>query len=93
MRLKDVCKEKEKAEEVLAKLTTRERELRKRIEDILDPQTTNNPANGANGASDAVSHAPLKNSTKALNGHSKTKAAASAVDGQKKGKKRKAPAS
>lgn len=92
VRLKDVCKEKEKAEEVLAKLTTRERELRKRIEDILDPQTTSNPANGANGAADTAVHAPLKNSTKAVNGHSKTKAASSAVDG-KKGKKRKAPAS
>ena len=38
VRYKDVCKEREKKEEALAKLTTREREIRKRIEDMLDPQ-------------------------------------------------------
>lgn len=37
VRYKDVCKEREKKEEALAKLTTREREIRKRIEDMLDP--------------------------------------------------------
>jgi COMPASS component SPP1 len=38
VRYKDICKEREKKEEALAKLTTREREIRKRIEDMLDPQ-------------------------------------------------------
>jgi len=38
VRYKDVCKEREKKEEALAKLTTKEREIRKRIEDMLDPQ-------------------------------------------------------
>ncbi|KAF8641233.1 hypothetical protein AX17_000867 [Amanita inopinata Kibby_2008] len=37
VRSKDVCKEKVQKEEALVKLTTRERELRKRIEDIVDP--------------------------------------------------------
>lgn len=52
VRYKDVCKEKEKKEEALAKLTTREREIRKRIEDMLDPQnretTTRNTVKNAN---------------------------------------------
>lgn len=37
IRAKDITKEKEQKEEALAKLTTRERELRKRIEDLVDP--------------------------------------------------------
>ncbi|KAK2461885.1 hypothetical protein APHAL10511_006348 [Amanita phalloides] len=37
IRSKDISREKEQKEEALAKLTTRERELRKRIEDIVDP--------------------------------------------------------
>lgn len=99
VRYKDVCKEKEKKEEALAKLTTREREIRKRIEDMLDPQNTNNPATANHttiqitSAKD-TSHVPLKSSnTKSVNGHAKSKAAASSSDAHKKGKKRKAPAS
>ncbi|PFH54515.1 hypothetical protein AMATHDRAFT_44374 [Amanita thiersii Skay4041] len=40
IRAKDICNEREQREESLAKLTTRERELRKRIEDIVDPHET-----------------------------------------------------
>jgi len=92
VRYKDVSKEKEKKEEALTKLTTREREIRKRIEDMLDPQdkknsntTSTNPT-----AKETTAHAPLK--TKAVNGHPKSKGATSTADNLKKGKKRKAPA-
>ena len=74
------------------KLTTREREIRKRIEDMLDPQDKNNstttPTNPT--AKETTAHAPLK--TKAVNGHPKAKGATLTADNQKKGKKRKAPA-
>lgn len=89
-------------EEALAKLTTREREVRIRIEDILDPHGANAAAaatantNGKNGISNGAKEgggaggAPLKSSNaKLVNGHSKSKAAT----GEKKGKKRKAPTS
>jgi COMPASS component SPP1 len=83
IRYKDVCKEKEMREEALAKLTLRERDLRKRIEDIRDPHasdTKSKPDNDCN--------APLKSSTtKLVNGFAKTKVTAT----EKKGKKRKAP--
>ena len=39
IRSKDISKEKEQKDEALIKLTTRERELRKRIEDIVDPHS------------------------------------------------------
>lgn len=63
------------------KLTTREREIRKRIEDIVDPQsrTCNEPP----------SKPPLKSNTKLSNGHATTKTNGEPI---KKGKKRKAPA-
>ncbi|KAF9015207.1 hypothetical protein BDQ17DRAFT_25781 [Cyathus striatus] len=81
-RYKDVCKEKEKKEEALMKLTTREREIRKHIEDIVDPHGRN--------TNEASPQSPLKPAnTKLSNGHSKVKLG----DGVKKGKKRKAPAS
>lgn len=81
IRNKEISQEKEKKEEALLKLTTRERELRKLIEDIVDPQgrTTN----------DSSSQLPLKSSnSKLANGHPKSKLAG---DSMKKGKKRKAP--
>jgi COMPASS component SPP1 len=76
----------------LVKLTTREREIRKRIEDMLDPQEKNNPNTTSTNptAKETTAHAPLK--TKAVNGHLKSKAATSTADNLKKGKKRKAPA-
>jgi COMPASS component SPP1 len=70
-----VQKEKERKEEALLKLTTKEREIRKRIEDIVDrtcgdPPSKLKPFNG-----------------KLTNGHSKGKVNGDV----KKGKKRKAP--
>lgn len=81
VRYKDVCKEKEKKEEALLKLTTREREIRKRIEDISDPH--------GNRSNENSTQSPLKaTNAKVSNGHVKTK---STGDTSKKGKKRKAP--
>jgi COMPASS component SPP1 len=83
----------------LVKLTTREREIRKSIEDALDPQDVNNDlapntTAGNPSAKEPTAHAPLKASnTKAVNGHPKTKGAVSTGENLKKGKKRKAPAS
>lgn len=92
VRYKDVSKEKEKKEEALVKLTTREREIRRRIEDMLDPQDKNKsntiPTNPT--VKETTAHPPLK--TKAVNGHPKSKGATSTADSLKKGKKRKAPA-
>ncbi|KAF9456367.1 hypothetical protein BDZ94DRAFT_1177874, partial [Collybia nuda] len=81
VRHRDVCKEKEKKEDALLNLTTREREIRKRIEDIIDPH--------AHNCNDIVPKSPLKASnTKLTNGHAKGKMHG---DFTKKGKKRKAP--
>lgn len=81
VRYKDVCKEKEKKEEALLKLTTREREIRKRIEDISDPHGDRSNENST--------QSPLKSTNaKVSNGHVRTK---STGDTSKKGKKRKAP--
>jgi len=80
LRYKDICKEREKQEELLNNLTIRERQLRKRIEDLdIDPSGHKlNPTS-----------APLKPSnTKLRNGQSKA-----SNDTMKKGKKRKVPAS
>ncbi|KAF8626522.1 hypothetical protein AX15_004827 [Amanita polypyramis BW_CC] len=76
IRLKDISKEKEQKEEALARLTTRERELRKRIEDIIDPHNQD--------VKDTPKKTPLKLSNS--NGHSN---AAFNVDLSRKGKKRK----
>ncbi|KXN89985.1 Set1 complex component spp1 [Leucoagaricus sp. SymC.cos] len=82
LRYKDICKEREKKEELLAKMTNRERQLRKRIDDLTDP-------NGRK--SNSTSQAPLKSSnTKLPNGHAKSRGTTETL---KKGKKRKAPAS
>jgi len=90
VRYKDVCKEKEKKEEALAKLTVRERELRKRIEDMLEPQDTTTTTTSATKPKDTANHAPLKSSNaKQVNGHPKSKASTTTTE--KKGKKRKAP--
>ncbi len=71
-------------EEALLKLTTREREIRTHIEDMLDSHGAN--AKKSKDVDD--SKPPLKSSTaKLVNGHSKSKA--STVE--KKTKKRKAP--
>ncbi|KAF8898695.1 hypothetical protein BD779DRAFT_1464807 [Infundibulicybe gibba] len=86
VRYKDICKEKEKKEEALAKLTTREREIRKRIEDLADPQSracnenTTTPSKTPLSAASNVKHA---------NGHAKARTNGDVI---KKGKKRKAPA-
>ncbi|KAG5653072.1 hypothetical protein H0H81_002452 [Sphagnurus paluster] len=81
VRYKDICKEREKKEDALSNLTTREREIRKRIEDILDPHGRN--------CNDRSAKSPLKASnTKLSNGHTKGKPNG---DTTKKGKKRKAP--
>ncbi|KAJ7487650.1 hypothetical protein B0H11DRAFT_2014248 [Mycena galericulata] len=77
IRAKDVAKERDKKEEALFRLTTRERELRKRIEDIVEPFNRS--------CIDPSSAAPLK-SSKLVNGNAKGKA-----NGDKKGKKRKNP--
>ncbi|KAJ7361690.1 hypothetical protein DFH08DRAFT_844892 [Mycena albidolilacea] len=79
IRGKDIAKEREKKEEALYRLTTREREIRKRIEDIVEPYNLSRCLDP--GA------APLK-SSKLVNGNAKGKA----TNGDsKKGKKRKNP--
>lgn len=84
LRYKDICKEREKKEELLAKVTTRERQLRKRIEDLTDPS--------GRKPNDTTSQIPVKSSnTKLFNGHTKSKGVV--TETFKKGKKRKAPAS
>lgn len=85
IRYKDVRKEKEMKEEALAKLTTREREIRKHMEEMLDPHGVNDmKRNKNNGPND-----PLKSSTaKVVNGHH---AKSKTLSGERKGKKRKAP--
>ncbi|KAG6911934.1 hypothetical protein DXG01_000181 [Tephrocybe rancida] len=83
VRVKDVCKEKEKKNDALSNLTTREREIRKRIEDILDPHGRN--------CNDSSDKSPLKASNAKLsNGHTKGKTNGDTTT-TKKGKKRKAP--
>jgi len=78
LRYKDICKEREKQEELLNNLTIRERQLRKRIEDLMIDSSACKPA-------------PLKSSnTKSPNGYSKSKGSNETL---KKGKKRKVPAS
>lgn len=80
LRYKDICKERERQEELLNNLTIRERQLRKRIEDLdIDPSRRKpNPTS-----------APLKSSN-TKNGHNKSKGSNDTI---KKGKKRKVPAS
>ncbi|KAJ7038152.1 hypothetical protein C8F04DRAFT_1089730 [Mycena alexandri] len=75
IRGKDIAKEKEKKEEALYKLTTRERELRKRIEDIVEPFNRSKCLD------------PALQSSKLVNGNAKGKTNGDA----KKGKKRKNP--
>jgi COMPASS component SPP1 len=83
VRYKDVCKEREKKEEALAKLTTRERELRKRIEDMLDPQ---NQASG-----ETTSRSTVKNANP--NVELARQFLKRKYKGSERGKKRKAPTS
>lgn len=64
IRAKDVTKEREKKEEALLRLTTRERELRKRIEDIVEPFNRS--------CIDPSTAAPLK-SSKLINGNANSK--------------------
>ncbi|KAJ4486197.1 hypothetical protein J3R30DRAFT_1468583 [Lentinula aciculospora] len=83
LRAKDIDKEKEKKEEALFKLTSREREIRKRIDRIEEQD-----------AGPLLSTAPRRaggppKSNKLTNGHA-TKAKVNG-DAPKKGKKRKAP--
>lgn len=79
IRHRDVCQEKEKKEDALRNLTTREREIRKRIEDIVDPHNRN---------CDPDKSGPKSHNTKESNGTTKGKLHS---DTSKKGKKRKAP--
>ncbi|KAJ7492574.1 hypothetical protein FB451DRAFT_1349049 [Mycena latifolia] len=78
IRARDVAKEKEKKEEALFRLTTRERELRKRIDDLVEPFNRS--------CIDPSTAAPLK-SSKLVNGNPKGKTNGDS----KKGKKRKNP--
>jgi len=80
VRYKDVCKEREKKEEALAKLTTREREIRKRIEDMLDPQNR--------VSSETTSRGSVKNPDVELARQFLKRK----YKGSERGKKRKAPA-
>ncbi|KAI0068353.1 hypothetical protein BV25DRAFT_1793493 [Artomyces pyxidatus] len=84
LRIAEVQFEKEMKEQALLKLTTHEREIRKRVEDIVDPQGLHASATNTTFASpprlDPGERKP------AANGHSKLK-----PNGEsKKGKKRKA---
>ena len=78
LRAAEVSFEKEMKEAVLLKLTTREREIRKRIEDLLDPQARTMP-----------SSTPVKptNGKLQVNGRAKTNPNG---EGGRKGKKKKA---
>ncbi|KAG5342431.1 hypothetical protein C0989_002266 [Termitomyces sp. Mn162] len=81
VRVKDVCKEKEKKNDALMNLTTREREIRKQIEDLLEPH--------GRDCNDTAGKLPLTaTNAKLPNGHTKGKTNG---DTTKKGKKRKAP--
>ncbi|KAF7347794.1 hypothetical protein MVEN_01536900 [Mycena venus] len=80
IRGKDIAKEREKKEEALYRLTTREREIRKRIEDIVEPYNRSR-------CLDPGAAAPLK-SSKLVNGNAKGK---TTNGDSKKGKKRKNP--
>ncbi|KAJ7169926.1 hypothetical protein C8R46DRAFT_1265823 [Mycena filopes] len=75
IRARDIAQEKEKKEEALYKLTTRERELRKRIEDIIEPFNRSKCLD------------PALQSSKLVNGSAKGKTNGDS----KKGKKRKNP--
>ena len=96
LRSKELRKEEELKDDALTKLNAREQELRKRIEDLLDPHTNDDDDTNIkppNPPSDTPS-IPLKSSNvKLVNGHSKASKSSSAGDAQKKGKKRKAPVS
>jgi COMPASS component SPP1 len=82
VRRRDVEKEKECKEEALMKLTTKEREIRKRIEDMVDPL-------GTSCNQQPIGKIPLKSlNGKLANGH----ATKGKMNGDsKKGKKRKVP--
>ncbi|KNZ71395.1 Nucleosome-remodeling factor subunit BPTF [Termitomyces sp. J132] len=82
VRVKDVCKEKEKKNDALMNLTTREREIRKQIEDLLEPH--------GRDCNDTAGKLPLTaTNAKLPNGHTKGKTNGDTTT--KKGKKRKAP--
>lgn len=75
IRRKDIEKEREKKDEALMKLTTKEREIRKRIEDLID-----------RNCHDPASETLKPVNAKLPNGHGKAKMNG---DTGKKGKKRK----
>ncbi|KAJ2913412.1 hypothetical protein MD484_g7012, partial [Candolleomyces efflorescens] len=96
-RYKDICKEKEKKEEALLKLSGRETEIRKRLEDIANPQLkrkrASSNANQDRTAKVAPNQGPLTSANaKLANGHAH-RSKAPAGETIKKGKKRKAPSS
>src|SRR5882762_1430705 len=81
LRAAEIQFEKEMKEQALLTLTTREREIRKRMEDIVDPQARMSTMNGAPYSS------PQKPSSKpSINGHTKARSNGDAI---KKGKKKK----
>ncbi|KAF5375051.1 hypothetical protein D9758_000245 [Tetrapyrgos nigripes] len=80
LRMKELLKEKERKEDALARLISKEREIRKRIEDIL-----NNNDTGEGGEAEPTPQRPTTNGT------GKGKATIFNGDPPKKGKKRKAP--
>lgn len=97
LRAMDVEKEKEKKEEALIKLTSREREIRKRIDriqeerDYAGPLLGNAPRRNTSGAQKGdKNNNNNSNNGKLSNGHSTTKAKVNG-DAPKKGKKRKVP--
>ncbi|KAF5314131.1 hypothetical protein D9611_006888 [Ephemerocybe angulata] len=97
-RYKDICKEKENKEEALQKLTSRETDIRKQLEDIANPQLKKSTGAVANSHQDQRNASskptgPLASANPKLsNGHA-TQKGKSASGELKKGKKRKAPAS
>lgn len=86
----DVEKEKEKKEEALIKLTSREREIRKRIDRIQEERDYAGPLLGNAPRRNTSNAQKGGNNNKLSNGHSTTKAKVNG-DAPKKGKKRKVP--
>lgn len=100
LRSAEVQFEKEAKEAAIAKLTTQERELRRKIEDVLDPSrastaaTTNTNSTMTNGNTPPLQSLNGKSSSMEANGHSMAARANSSPkvngsDQAKKGKKKK----
>ncbi|RXW19888.1 hypothetical protein EST38_g5984 [Candolleomyces aberdarensis] len=97
-RYKDICKEKEKKEEALHKLSGRESDIRKRLEDIANPQLKRkgaaSNANHQDRTTKAAPHqGPLTSANAKLSNGNTHRNKGPVSETIKKGKKRKAPAS